>query len=1167
MAGTKINKLSMRGFKSFADKTEVVLNERFNCVVGPNGSGKSNVPDAICFVLGKLGSKSLRAEKTSHLIFDGGKKGKPASKAEVNIHFDNTSKIFPVEGDEIIIGRILNRKGQSKYKINGKTSTRTQILELLDMAKINPDGFNIVSQGDVAKFTEMSTTERRLLVEGLSDIGVYEEKKRKATNELNKVHDKLKEADIVIGERKQHLKELKSDRDYALRYKEIKDKIGSYKATYLDKLIKEARSTNEKLEKNISDLEEKGEKNKTKVGKYEKDIEEKEERVSLLNKEIEEKGEKEQIELNQQISDLRVDIANSNSRLNTVKDEISKIEQRKEQLLKDFEGIKEKIKQLDEAKIEFENEINEKTQSEKQITEKIEKFNKKNKIADAGNIDEELKNIDEEIENQNDNIHKLRNEQQELFREKDKIDFNINSLKEAINKVNEIKKQHSAQLDEISSMQKRLKATTEELNRVLDNDGDFSRKIKSLRDELNEKEKDRNIIDAKSSAAMEMFSKDMALKRILELKKSNKDIHGTIFQLGKTKERYSLALETCAGAKIKSVVVENDRVASELIKYLKKNKLGVVTFLPLNKVKGAREDTSIRNTCKKEGVHGKAIDLINFNHRYKNAFSNVFGNTLVVDDVDTARNVGIGRHRMITLTGDLMDTSGAMRGGHIHRNRKVRLLKEDYSKELSQIESDIANITSQLSKLIRDREDNEKKINDLRINKHELEGEIIKKEKSLHLDKGELELSMSKKQDLQKQATFVENKIEKTRDELRKINMNIANLKTKKNQLRDEVSELRNPRLIAEITSLREARENISRRLIALKKDKENIDMQISTIHKPEMNKIEKIIKSQEKDYELFKKELKEIHSRLKGLENNLENKEKASKKFHSQYKGLFEKRNKLQDEIKARNNLINDIKEKNRKIEIEGNKYSLKRAEIKARLNGLESEFEQYKEHKIMKNKNVDELKRDVNKFEAVLSNMDAVNLKALEIYEQVENEYNLFLDKKKVLEKEKIDVEKLMAELEERKKEKFFVKFNELNEQFGKFFSLLNNKKERKAIIKVENEKNPFEGGVEIKVKKKNGYVDIKSLSGGEKSLTALAFIFSIQEHEPHPFYILDEVDAALDKRNSEILAKMIKEYSDRAQYLVVTHNDAVLSLSDTIFGVSVTGEEKSKVVSLKL
>src|SRR3989344_540755 len=228
---TKINRIAIHGFKSFAHKTEIPFDNKFNVVLGPNGAGKSNVGDAICFVLGRLSAKSMRAEKASNLIFNGGKNKKPATSASVEIAFDNSTKIFPHQDKEIVVNRTINKDGGSTYRINGKKMTRTEVLDMLSAARINPDGHNIVLQGDIMRFVDMSNLDRRKIIEEISDVTLYEEKKHKALLELQHVDEQLNNAEIILKERKVYLQELKKDRDQALKFKDLKDKVDSNRAT------------------------------------------------------------------------------------------------------------------------------------------------------------------------------------------------------------------------------------------------------------------------------------------------------------------------------------------------------------------------------------------------------------------------------------------------------------------------------------------------------------------------------------------------------------------------------------------------------------------------------------------------------------------------------------------------------------------------------------------------------------------------------------------------------------------------------------------------------------------------------------------------------------------------------------------------------------------------
>jgi len=304
----------------------------------------------------------------------------------------------------------------------------------------------------------------------------------------------------------------------------------------------------------------------------------------------------------------------------------------------------------------------------------------------------------------------------------------------------------------------------------------------------------------------------------------------------------------------------------------------------------------------------------------------------------------------------------------------------------------------------------------------------------------------------------------------------------------------------------------------------------------------------------------------VKGKNEELEKKEELAQEFYAKFKGLFHERSQIDQDIQRNQTTMNNRQDDSRKVEVRSNTLSLKLAEMQSVLSGLNLDFQQYEGVKLDLNKNEEQLKNDIRKFEKMQLEIGSVNMRALEIYEDVEKQYNSLMEKKNILGKEKEDVFKMMQEVEGKKKGLFMKVFEVVNENFKKFFSLLTTKGD--ATLVIENEENPFEEGVRINVKITGSkFLDIRSLSGGEKTLTALAFIFAIQEHEPASFYVLDEVDAALDKHNSEKFAKLIRKYSNNAQYLIMSHNDSVISEADTLYGVSMNEHGISQIVSLRV
>ncbi len=1119
------------------------------------------------FVLGKSSAKALRAEKSANLIYNGGKKKEPAKQAEVSIFFDNSNMEFPSEEKEIKITRIVTKKGQSKYKINDKARTRQQILELMGLAKINSDGYNIVLQGDIINFCNMTTKSRREIIEEISGISIYEEKKNKALRDLEKVENNVREAEIVLAERKTYLKELKKDRDQALRYKDMSEKVDSNKATLLNSQITKKKNDNKSMTKQMDELKKDIEKYESDIAKLKKDNEEKKAQIDSINKEIEEKGEKEQVEINRQVEHLKIEITKNDSRISHLQSELIKIDQREKDLTSSLTEINGKVTGIGNKKEELEAEKKRLEEDKRLVDDKIKAFRDKHKLDTAGDIDKDIDVIDKKIEEMQKEVLELREKQQEMIRKKDNLDYQINTIDERIAKVSELEKEHKSELDNIKSKREEFKKTTIKLNELLNEDSKASSQLMHARKDLVDRNEKLAELQLKANAVQYSINTDIAMKRILELKKNMKGIYNSVAELGNVSQEFSQALEVAAGARIKSVVVEDDRVASECIKYLKKNKLGIVRFLPLNKIKGPERKAELKNITKMAGVKGFATDLIDYDPQFKNVFTYVFGNAIVVDDIDVARNVGIGKCKMVTMDGDYCDVSGAMQGGFRHKKKQAMSFRDDDTlRKVKDVELDVAEASNKISVFEKKKTDLEEEIIKLRNFKAELEGDIIKIERSLHISDGDIDSSMQNKKDLVKEADEVEKESRELQNKISKENTELAQHKIKRQQLKEQVMQLRSPTLIAELNTFEQKRGEITEHAIKIDSEIKSIESQMGSMFSTEKDNIDKLIKQLDNERNDFKKEIEELQKLNVQKNKDLKEKEIQAKKFYAQFKELFNKRTTINDGVNSNDVKINSKQQKSRDLEIKSNTLSLTNAKTAAELAGLEQEFKQFEGVALLKDKDEEHLKREIYRFEKMREDIGNVNMKALEMYENIEKEYNSLMEKKNTLDKERTDVLNMIEEIDKNKKELFMKNFVVINENFQKIFLTLSTKGQ--AFLNLENPEDPFEEGVEIKVRiTGNKFMDIKSLSGGEKTMTALAFIFAIQEHNPAEFYIMDEVDAALDKKNSERLAGLVKQYCHKAQYIVISHNDGIISKADTLFGISMDEHGMSKATGLKI
>jgi chromosome segregation protein len=803
---------------------------------------------------------------------------------------------------------------------------------------------------------------------------------------------------------------------------------------------------------------------------------------------------------------------------------------------------------------------------EREIDARLEQFRKKNKLEDAEAIDKEIDALDKKAEELQKQASEQRQQQQDMLREKDKIEFQIQSIDEKIEKVLAIEKENKEQIQILKQKKTEFKKASMELAQLQTEESSISAELGDARRRLLEANEELSKLNARQAQLQEKLGANIAVKKILEQKDKFKGVYGTVSELGQVSSKYALALEVAAGHKIKSIVVESDKVAAECITYLKKNRLGIATFLPLNKIRPKPESANIEGILKTDGVVGKAVELITYDPKFSKVFQFVFESTVVVDNLETARKIGIGAAKMVTLDGDLAELSGSMTGGFRQQREGLGFSEKELAGSIGQCEKLQSDMSSKISNLEKKKKDDEEKITRLRELKANLEGDVIKMEKSLFLDSGDIDVNKKVKQELKDKLKKIEEELSNVMNKVSANNRELANNKIKRQELRDKISQLRSPTLLAELNAFEEKRREIRETLIKLESEMGNFDTQVNSMLKPEQENIARIIKQHDKESEAFELEIRGTKEKIDGNESELKEKEKKETEFYSQFRGLFDKRTKLSDDASKKEAKMYALNDESRKTENKMNAINLELARIMAELGGMQKESEQYQGVEIDKEKSDAELAREISQFAKMVENLGAVNLRALEIFDSAEREYKQLLEKKDLLEKEKKDVMMLMEEIDSKKTVLFTKTLEALQGEFQKIFSQLLTKGE--ASLVLENTENPFEAGLLINVRLTGTkFLDIRSLSGGEKTMTALAFLFAVQEYEPASFYVLDEVDAALDKHNSQKLAELIKSYSSKAQYIMISHNDGIITEASNLYGVAMNEHGMSDVVSLKI
>ncbi len=950
-----IKELVIHGFKSFARETHIPFKNTMNAIVGPNGSGKSNVTDAICFVLGRMGSKSMRAKRLSNLIFAGTDKYKPAQEASVEMIFDNSDKGFSLTDSEISIKRILRRTGQGIYKINGEIKTRQEVLELLAQAGIDPNGFNIVLQGEIESFVKMSPDERREVIEEVAGIGIYEMRKKHSLQELERTEGKLKETNAILRERTIYLKNLDEERKAALKFKSLQEDVKNYKASISHKMASEKQTKIDEINESIESEQSTIVKINTIIEKTEQEVAVLNEKINNITSNIQKASGLEQEKLNAEISDLRAELAG----LKIKKDNY-------ESLLRDMAKRKEEIELM-------------------------------------------IVNGEKEI--------------QELMKSKGKVvKKDLEEKKKKLQEIDEQKRKLFILKSNLSSVNSRLEEKVRQIQK-LKNEYDFT------------------------FSRIQQSEAEIIIKDSLEVHKEKIVILRT--NLEKTRQEIEQLNRIKIGDEKQIAVIEKH--IQDQIKI--QAQVSSLDICPLCKTKITKEHV-----------------------------------------------------------------------GHVVQDSEKE--KTDSSKEIERLNKDIKEVNEKYSEFT--------------TSLRKIEDEL----RTRSMDVNRLELINEKKENLRRYS-----------EDIKLSETDQAELIKKKESLEEQMS------------SVKSSEENYDAlRLEVQEMERHNesfMGMEV-TAKQRDLERNKTIINQIKRQLEENSELLKEISSKIEDKESILNNKNDQDQMLKQRYQKTLGEKNQFQEKIHFfERNLLQNQNQKHI-AEEKINNLKIERAQFSAQKEAIEQENKDMKEAKIMR-LSVEELRKRLDETQRIIDNIGTVNLKALEVYEGIKQEYEKIEEKVKIIVQEKEEIMKVIEDIDKKKKRAFIDTLEQINKLFSRNFSQLSDK--GTATLEPVDPNQLFEEGIEMLIKVGKGkYFDTSSLSGGEKSLISLSLIFAIQEYKPYCFYIFDEIDAALDRRNSERLAALLKRYMNQGEYIIITHNDSLITAAPTIYGVSMQ-DKISKVISLEI
>jgi chromosome segregation protein len=1177
-----LKQVELENFKSFGKKKKIPFLKGFTVITGPNGSGKSNIGDAILFVLGPKSGKVIRAGKLTNLIYNGGKSKSAAKYTKVSLIFDNVDRIIPLEQDEVTFTRHVKLSPSdpdnylSYFYVNGRKSSLSEFSDLLSHAHISAEGYNLVKQGDVTRIVEMGNLERRRVLDDVSGVTIYDNDIKAALEQKKGLDENLDRIGIIIDEIKRQIKMLEKERGAALKYKELKDTydLAKTQSAYKRKemIEREIVSISEQIEgynKKEQDLTDKKEELQNQLKELEeaqKDIEEK----------IAEEGGDEARELKVKIDSLRIEIARAKDSISQSKDSLKSLKVEKAAQARELNKLNKEMQELQEKKTEIDESLKKKREELEEIEKEHEKTQKTvgESDSEALSIQERIQAINKEIEAAEDNLRATKIESDRTSEKVERLRNELADFEEATSTVNFEIKDADFQLKEISKEAKEsgksLKSLSEELKVKKEEEQKLHKEAQELEAAITRLNREYNRLKAEAAAA-ESIKKgyNMAVNGILEARDCGKlkGIHGTIAELAQVEEKFETALSTAAGARMQSIVVDDDECASKAIDYLKKKKIGRATFLPLNKMREGRPRGKALMAQRSGKSMGFAFDLVQFKPEYKAAFWYVLGDTVVMENLKSAREL-MGGIRIVTLEGELIEAAGAMIGGKMRSGqlkfgapskseiekvgKELRSAIEHadvLSKTLAELKNEILELDTQIREHGGADGVSSYKLDELKSKRAEYKKKLAGLEKNLNDKTGELEGAEDALLKFAEELKNTEGKIEELmgkRDEERKIL-----IKATPHEYTRRIKQLQNKIhvLTTEVSKLESTSETHAAKL---------------EIHQERHAEISGNLNDIEDGQKKHKDNVKNRQKKQNEFENELEALLKVEASMNKQMKALGEKRDgiyKDKTDCEVKIDKINTKMETNCDFVIG---LRAKVANAEERLNEVEVDLQEYKIAIKLEEKlpSLDTLKETIASCERRMRNLEPINMKAISDYDEQQKRLDELILEVKHLKDQKRNLKSVVKELDKKKKIEFMKVFEGINANFKKIFAELSYGGEAELLL--EDFENPFEGGLIIKARPRGKKIlRLESLSGGEKSLTALALIFSIQHYEPSPFYLLDEVDMFLDAINAERVARMVKKNSRQAQFVMVSLRKVTLKEADAIYGVTMRADSISDVV----
>lgn len=1177
-----LKSIEVHGFKSFANKITFEFHNGITGIVGPNGSGKSNVADAVRWVLGEQSAKQLRGAKMEDIIFSGTETRKQMGYAYVAITLNNESHKLPIDYEEVTVARRVYRSGESEYLINGSTCRLRDVQELFLDTGIGKEGYSIIGQGQIDKILSGKPEDRRELFDEAAGIVKFKKRKFAAEKSLEDEKQNLYRINDILAEIEKQIGPLEKQSAVAKEYLKLKDDLKLLEVNLFllenDKILEDQKQLKEKLDhgKEALDKANAGYDNtKVEYERLEKELEEcnvqLEELKHQYNEQLlsKEKQEGEIKLLLEQISSIKQNSEHYQTRLKVILNEL----QSKTEELNQFVGNK---KELDEKIEQFDDEQSEIILQIDRIRSEIQAFNNQIEAANSEIF---------ELLNQNSNI-KTNLQRYETILEQNnikKVELNQKLLRN---------KSEEAFINiEIEEQEKHLSKVKEEIHNLDSENLDIEQKLQDIQSQIDDYSKqilkkqqefhgESSRLESLRNLTERYEGYGNSIKKVMEVKDKKPGIIGVVADIISVDPNYETAIEIALGASIQNIVTDNENTAKDMIEYLKKNKYGRATFLPLTSI-SSREGNHSDKVLKEAGVIGYADTLVHVEKRFSELIKSLLGRSIIVDTIQNALAIAKKYNyslRLVTLEGELLSPGGSLSGGS-YKNSSNLLSRR---REIQEIEEYIHKLDMELKLLEVEKEKckNDKISTRQRIeeNKALLQELFLKQNTIEH----KIEQENSKKNtgltafvEYSNEIKEIENQTKELNKHIEELNLSLSiNLdKGKENEgridelgvlleaKRNEEFEMNNKlsSLRINFSALEQKNQNILDNIRRIKKEISKLQEEESEINSYKDTSLVQITEKENHIKEANESILR-CNNQLKLLEENIQERNKKKDLITVSHKNFFQKRQEFLEEINLYDKECYRLNNQLEKLHEQLNEH----------MDYMWNEYElTYNTALLLKDQDMvaaTTIKKQISDKKISIRNLGDVNVNAIEDYKNTTERYTFLKTQRDDLLKAEEALTQIIQELDEEMRKQFKEKFEAIQNQFDLVFKELFGG--GKATLELTTDEDMLEAGIIITSQPPGKKLqNMMQLSGGEKALTAISLLFAIQNLKPSPFCLLDEIEAALDDANVKRFAKYLHKLTKDTQFIIITHRRGTMAVADILYGITMQEKGVSTLVSVNL